>query len=75
MVSYPVFNIIISKWQNWVGGGSNSTDFLLEFHMECIDSKLDKIQGILQTFMLALLFSKNMFISYEKKKILIAEIL
>ena len=54
MVSYPVFNIIISKWQNWVGGDSNSTDFLLEFHMECIDSKLHKIQGILQTFMLAL---------------------
>ena len=41
---------------------------MLDFHRELIGSKLRKIQGILQTIMLAPLFFRNIFGRYEKKE-------
>ena len=62
------FHIIKSRWHNWVVGGSNSKHYMLYFHWEFIDSKLSKIQGILQTSMLSPLLLTHIFGCYEKKE-------
>ena len=41
---------------------------MLAFHWECIDYNLKKIKGIMQKIMLARLLFTNIFVSTERKK-------
>ena len=68
MLAHLFFSHHTSHWHYWVWGGSNRKHYMLAFHWECIDSKLNKMQGMLYTFMLVPLFYTNIFGRCAKQK-------
>ena len=59
---------------NWVGGGNNTKHSMSDFHWECIDYNLKKIQGVFQTFMLATFLLTIFSVCMKKRNNLIEDV-